>query len=313
MNSPLVRAVSAMFGGGLLVLLFLAVYDWIVSEYPSRPAERANSERIQHPLFHEQAKKALLRFSQLPESEKAAIKNSLKSDLISVDQWLTHLEASDYRIICLGEIHAESTRIFLAEAFFSRFDPDVLLLEATPEQLQRLVERMRAGRDYFPLLGADIMKILRTVTGRNPRIEIRGIEATEAQRKRSQSRDQIIARNFWDRFQPGKRHVILFGALHCANDPNWLYNNLYDQASIPLKARMLNLRVLEEHQRGPVEAFVYFLDEIGIEKNHFVIPDTSSLHPRVEELLQMLYWQSAEKYRSVVIFRANKIAYTPGN
>ena len=310
MNSPLVKAISAMFGGCLFVLLFLYIHDWIVAEYPRRSAELSNPGRIQHPSYHEQAAKALQRFSQLPESEKAAIKDSLNSSLISLEQWLTLLEKSSYQIICLGEIHAESTREFLADEFFAKLNPDVLLLETTPENLQRLIDRMHAGRDYFPLLNADIMKILRTVESRNPAIEIRGIEETREQRKRSKSRDQSIAQNFWDRFEPGKLHIILIGALHCTNEPNWLFKNLFDQASLPLKEHMLNLRVLEEHQFGPVEALVYFLDEIGIEKKYFVIPDTSSLHPRIHELIRKLNWQTLEKYRSLVIFRMNRSGHT---
>lgn len=133
------------------------------------------------------------------------------------------------------------------------------------------------------------------------------IEETDEQQKgqhgRSISRDQSIADNFWNRFQPGKIHIILFGALHCANEPNWLFKNLYNQASLHLKERMLNVRVLGEHQNGPVEAFVYFLDEIGIEKKHFVIPNTNSLHPRIYELFQMLNQETLEKYRSLVVFR----------
>jgi hypothetical protein len=302
-----------MFGGGLLVLLFLFIYDWIVAEYPRRPAEISKPERIQHPFYHQQATKALRRFSRLPEPEKAAIKDSLNSDLISMDQWLTRLEASDYQIVCLGEFHAESTREFLAEEFFARFDPDVLLLEVTPENLQGLIDRMHAGRDYFPLLDADIMQILRTVESRKPTIRIWGIEETGEQRERSKSRDRSIARNFWDRFQPGKLHVILIGALHCRNDTNWLFKSLFDQASPSLREHMLNLQVVGEHQNGPVEAFVYFLDEIGVKKKHFVITDTRSLHPRIHELFQMLNSQTLAKYRSLVVFRDNENENLPAH
>jgi hypothetical protein len=66
---------------------------------------------------------------------------------------------------------------------------------------------------------------------------------------------------------------------------------------------MLNVRVLEEHQNGPVEAFVYFLDQLGIKKKHFVIPNTNLLHPRIYELFQMLDQQTLEKYHSLVVFR----------
>ncbi|MGD2096274.1 MAG: hypothetical protein PVG35_01765 [Desulfobacterales bacterium] len=303
MNSPLARVILSFFGGCLIILLFLSIYDWIVEEYPRRPAKPLNSGRIQHPFYHEEVVKALQRFSRLPRPVKAAIKNNLRSNLISMKQWLAHLGESHYQIVCMGELHEESTRNFLAEEFFTKFDTDVLLLEATPKKLKRLIERRNDGRDYFPLLNADIMKILRAVEVRNPDIKIWGIEETEKQQKGPNSRDQSIARNFWDRFQPGRLHIILFGALHCTNEPNWLFKNLFNQASLSLREHMLNLQVLGEHQNGSVEAFVYFLDEIGIEKKTFVIPSTNSLHPRIYELFQMLTQQTLKKYRSLVVFR----------
>ena len=307
MNSPLARVILALFGGYFIILLFLSVYDWIEEEYPRRPTKPPSSERIHYPFYHQEVANALKRFYRLPESEKAVIKKNLESSLISMEQWLTHLGQSDYQIICMGELHKESTRNFLAEEFFAKFSTDVLLLEATPKDLKRLIKRMDAGRDYFPLLDADIMKILRSVNDRNPAIKIWGIEETDEQQKgqhgHSISRDQSIAHNFRDRFQPGRLHIILFGALHCTNEPNWLFKNLCNQASLHLKERMLNVRVLGEHQNGPVEAFVYFLDEIGIEKKHFAIPNTNSLHPRVYELFQMLNQETLEKYRSLIVFR----------
>ena len=307
MESPLARVILALLGGYLLILLFLSVYDWIVEEYPRRPTKPPSLERIQHPFYHEEVADALQRFSRLPKREKAAIKENLESSLISMEQWLTHLGQSDYQIMCMGELHEESTRNFLAEEFFAKFSTDVLLLEATPKKLKRLIKRMDAGRDYFPLLDADIMKILRTVKDRNPAIKIWGIEETDEQQKGQHghvnSRDQSIAHNFWDRFQPGRLHIILFGALHCTNEPNWLFKHLCNQASLPIKERMLNVRGLGEHQNGPLEAFVYFLDEIGIEKKHFVIPNTNSLHPRIYEFFQLLNRQTLEKYRSLIVFR----------
>jgi len=207
----------------------------------------------------------------------------------------------------MGELHEESTRNFLAEEFFGKHSTDLLLLEATPLTLRRLFKRMDAGRDYFPLLDADIMKILRTVKHSNPAIKVWGIEETDEQQKEkhghSNSRDQSIANNFWNRFQPGRRHIILFGALHCTNESNWLFKNLYDHAPLPLKERMFNVKVLGEHQNGPLEAFVYFLDEIGIEKKSFVIPDTSALHPYIYDFFQSFNRQTLEKYGVLIVFR----------
>lgn len=307
MNSPLSRVILAVLGGYLIILLFLTVYDWISEEYPKRPNIPINVDPIQHPIHHEEAVNALQLFSQLQKPEKAAIKENLKSNLISMEQWLTLLDQSNFQIMCLGELHEESTRNFLAEEFFAKVKADALMLEATPIKLKRLIRRMNAGRDYFPLLGADIMNILRNVKDRNPGMKIWGIEETDEQQKEqhsySNSRDQSIALNFWDRFQAGNRHIILFGALHCANESNWLFNHLCSQASFPLKERMLNVRVLGEHQNGPLEAFVHFLDKIGVEKRHFVIVNTNSLHPRIYEFFQLLNQQIMEKYRTLIVFR----------
>jgi hypothetical protein len=166
---------------------------------------------------------------------------------------------------------------------------------------------MNNGRTYFPLLGADIMGILRAAVAANPNIRIYGIEETRWQQKknrgRSGSRDESIAYNFWNCYQPDRRHIILFGALHCTSEPKWLFGRVRAQAPFPLKARMLNLAVLEEHQNGPMESFIYFLDEIDRVKKNFVIADTNSLHPRLVQWFRSLSSQILEKYCAVVVFR----------
>ena len=307
MDSPLARVILATLGGYLIILLFLSVYDWVLEEYPRRPTEPMKSERIQHQLHHQEAIKALQLFSRLPKPEQTAIKESLKSNLISIKLWLTRLRQSNFQILCMGELHNESTRSFLSQEFFANFSVDVLLIEATPEELKRLIKRMEAGRDYFPLLDADIMSILRTARDRNPDIKIYGIEETDKQAENhpshSNSRDQSIAQNFWVTFEPGFRHIILFGALHCTNESNWLFNNLCNQASPTLKDEMLNVWVLGEHQNGPVEAFVYFMEEIGVTKRDFVIPDTRSLPGHIYEWFPLLNRQTLGKYRSLIVFR----------
>ncbi len=308
MDSPLARVILATLCGYLLILLFLSVYDWVLDEYPRRPAEPIKSERIQHQFHHQEAIEVVRLFTRLPKLEQTAIQENLKSNLISIKQWLIGLGQSNFQILCMGELHKESTRSFLSKEFFANISIDVLLLETTPKELKGLIKRMEAGRDYFPLLDADIMNILRTVINRNPDIKIYGIEETDKQAKNhhghSNSRDQSIAQNFWGIYEAGLRHLILFGALHCGNETNWLFHNLCNQASLNLKDKILNVRVLGEHQNGPLEAFVYFLDEIGIEKRHFVIPDTRSLPDHIYEWFPLLNHQTLDKYQSLIVFRA---------
>ncbi|WP_027362658.1 hypothetical protein [Desulfospira joergensenii] len=308
MDSPLVRVILATLGGYVLILFFLFVYDWILEEYPGPPSGPVELERIQHPLHHQTAVNALGLFKQLPEPEKAAMRQCLTSNLVPLEQWLARLGQSNFQILCMGELHEESTRSFLSKKFFPALSFDVLMLEATPGELKGLIKRMEAGRDYFPLLDADIMNILRTVRGRNPDIRISGIEQTDTQAENHHGslnpRDRSIAQNFWSTFEAGSRHIVLFGALHCANEPDWLFHNLCEQASSALKNEMLNVRVLGEHQNGAVEAFVYFLDEIGMKKRDFVVPDTRSLPGHIHEWFPLLNHHTLRKYRSLIVFRA---------
>lgn len=89
------------------------------------------------------------------------------------------------------------------------------MLETTPGHLNTLQEKANSNRNYCPLLGADIVAVLRSVINKNPNVYSVGIEETDVQkenRKRdSGSRDKAIATNFWNAFQIEKRHVILFG------------------------------------------------------------------------------------------------------
>jgi hypothetical protein len=308
MKSSLAHAILATMVGYFIILLLFQIHEWIQTNYPRPTANPENINQIQHPYYHDQAVDSLKRFLSLSKSEKSEIKSNLESNLISMKRWQNLLDRLDYEIICIGELHDESTRDFLADNFFADFDTSVLLLETTPDQLNVLIKRMNSGRFYFPLLTADIMGILRTVSRRNASVQIYGIEETSQQQREqsteSSSRDKSIALNFWKSYQPGMRHIVLFGALHCAKEQHWLYQNLMDQATFPLKNRMLSVFVLGEHQNGPLEAFLFFLDELGIDKESFAIPWPNRLHPRILELFQSLNKQVLEKYDTLVVYRS---------
>jgi hypothetical protein len=240
MESPLARVILATLGGYLLILLCLSVYDWVLEEYPRRPIESLKPERIQHPFHHHQAVRALQLFYRLPKPDQTTIKDRLQSNLFSKKSWLAHLGQSNFQIICMGELHKESTRSFLSNHFFSNFSVDILLLETTPINLTRLFNRLRSGQDYFPLLDADIMTTLRAVMDKNPDVKMYGIEESAAQTKQ---------------------------------------------------------------QNGLVEALVYFMDEIGIEKRDFVIPDTRKLPEDIYEWFPLLTRQTLGKYQALIVFR----------
>jgi hypothetical protein len=308
MHSPLARVIAAILAGYGLILLLLTAHEWAQKVFPRPPHEAPNVARIQHPLSHPTAVRALQRFDHLSDVDRHALKRELASSLTPTGQWLADHNASAYTIVCLGELHAEATRRYLANAVLNALSIDLLLLESTPKNLSRLKRWMAADRDYVPLLGADIGSALLAAMGRNPAVEIYGIEETgrqaDAAAGTSGSRDRAIARNFWRRYQPGRRHLILFGALHCANTPHWLFDNLRVQAPEKLRIRMINVQVLGEHQNGSLEAFLYFLDEIGLPTTDFVVSDTRGLPRQIYVWFPALDRQILSKYAAVMVFRS---------
>ena len=130
MDSPFVRTIVATIGGYLFILLFLFAYDWFHEKYPSPPDRPAALERIQHPLHHQEAVRALQSFYQLPEPEKRRMIKALNANLIGLEQWIATLGRSDFDLLCMGEFHTEATRHFLSEKVFPGLGVDVLMLEA---------------------------------------------------------------------------------------------------------------------------------------------------------------------------------------
>ena len=307
MNPMVYRMLLIALGAPLLIAFVIAFYEWKKETYPNAPEIIPNLGRIQHTGYHVMAVDALKAYSQLPQPDRDALLNNLDNNLISTDNWIQAIGISEYRTLCIGEFHQENTRKFLAENLFAKMDVDVLLLEATPKELAKIRERMDSGRPYFPLLKADIAAVIRTVISNNPAVQIYGIEETHLQQKNRRgsdgSRDISISHNFWERYQPGARHVILFGAQHCSNYPRWLFSNLQAQAPAVSPFKALNVQVLGEHQDGPLEAFVYFLDEIGVNIGHFVITDTNALHPFIYQHFKLLHQQSLKRYQSLIVFR----------
>lgn len=308
MDSPLARVILAVLSGYVFILLLMTAYDWIKTEYPQPPAKVEDTAGVRHAFYHAQAEATVKRYFQLAPPKREAIKENLATQLRSMDQWLNAIDHAAYQVICLGELHEEATRTFLSRSFFAEFSIDTLMLEATAETLKGIRKRLNSGRSYFPLLGADSLAIMRAAEVRNPQIRICGIEETERQAKRepgqSASRDRAIAANFWRAFIPGERHVILFGALHCTNEKNWLFRNLRSQADASLKKGMLNVCVVGEHQNGMLEAFVFFLDEIGLAPTTFVIDATHTLHPWIYKVFQELDHKIMRKYAALIVFRS---------
>lgn len=112
MKEPLSEVILLTIGV-FIILLVLQIRGWIHNEFPKPKENSENLAQTQYLFYHNQANEALNQIAHLSDAKKRAIKRNLVSNLISLKQWLDSLNARPYEIICLGELHYESTRRFL--------------------------------------------------------------------------------------------------------------------------------------------------------------------------------------------------------
>lgn len=302
-----------MLRTGIIVVVaflgtFVLLHALIQRHFEPTPLELENAKRARSNSPRPAALDAVDRFTQLPMHEQRELTANLRSALLAMDAWFEQLSNAHYQMLCLGEDHEPSTRAFLAREFFAKFYVDVLLLETTARDLQGMNQAVAGGDAYVPLLEADIAGILTATRASNPQVLVAGIEETKRQRAerqkqgRSSFRDDSIVSNFWRQFQPGKRHAVLFGALHCTDNPKWLFDRVQHTAPPLIGNKMLNVRIIGEHQDESVEDFVYFLDQIGFDRRHFVIADSGALHPYIYQWFWLLP-STLRPYQAVVVFR----------
>lgn len=155
-------------------------------------------------------------------------KKALNNSKVPVSQWVQDLEQKPPQLICLGETHNDKFRSFFAENFFNQYTVDTLFLEARQEQVDEFIKRLNQGETYINLLGANIAPILKIARNRNPKVRFIGVELTKMQKgaitlervnegTHFLSREGFIAQNVMNHFIENQRHVMLYGALHCAN------------------------------------------------------------------------------------------------
>ena len=266
-------------------------------------------ERIQFPEHHQWAERALTQVAALTPEERTALVSEIERVIQPFSQWLAALNRRSVAVLCIGENHEPYLRRFLADRLFSTLKADVLLLEATGRDAGRLRSRVASGEEEVMLLDADIARLLRHALAANPELVIEGIEERPEQRsarleRGEGSRERSIETNFRTRYQPGRRHVVLYGAFHCSHRGGWLFRRLREQPlpDTPPDA-LLNLRVAWEHVEAPFEAFTYFLDEIGLPAGDFVITDPESLPAQIDDWFPFLSANELHAFGAVAVFR----------
>ena len=299
----------------------LAGLAWIAAEWarlhfvpPPAPIEPPADAFVQHPGYEPMAWKAIRAFQAMPESRRHAFTGNLRRNLADLHTELARLGRSRLTILCVGEHHIASTRQFLADTALPAMALDVLLLETPDDELPAIMSQIDAGVSEVPLLGVDIAAVIRAVRRRNPHIVIAGIDesasqkAQRVQRNRG-SRDLSIAGNLRSNIRRGKRHGVLFGALHCADQPNWMYRRILLGEHRVKREEIVNINVIGEHQDGTLEAFLAFIDAIGIKRRNFMIADTGALDRLVFTWFPALT-RSFLRFDAVIVFREHSHAHT---
>ncbi|MEH6442928.1 MAG: hypothetical protein V7784_03440 [Oceanospirillaceae bacterium] len=305
--------------GPTLLVLAIIVYQWFIIEDPQRSLTIINTQTIQHPNYHSIATRALAKFESLPALDKNNLVANLKSNISPLQQWLDSLVRFENLTLCLGESHREITRDFLASQIFKDFSFNVLFLETSEQKLEKINQRLASTTDYFPLLNADILQILRTVQHKNPAIDIYAIDAqsraNDRQSAKSQAtiktREEQIYSNFKRYHTQNTRSIILFGAVHCSFSDTWLYGKLISRLEKKKPQQLLNTRVFSEHEDGPIEAFVYFLDQLAPISGHFVINNTKLFSELINQWFPLTQQVTFKPFQSIVIYRHELMKNSP--
>ena len=297
---------------GVPVLAIVLLQAHVLYEDLTRPTVAGwppPDDRIRFPEHHPWAERAVARAVALPPDERAGLISAIERSIRPFPEWLAALNRRPVEILCIGENHEPYLRRFLADRLFPSLAADVLLLEATPGETRRIRARIEAGDEEVPMLDADIARLLRSALRANPGLVVAGIEERPEQRSArlrsgTGSRESSIEANFRTRYRPGRRHVVLYGAFHCSHRGSWLFRRLRERPpSGAPAAAVLNVRVAWERVEAPFEAFVHFLDEIGVAPGDFVITDPATLSAEIADWFPFLSANELEAFGAVAVFR----------
>lgn len=289
----------------IIGLLTGLLWQQHLAETAQRSFMSASQALVAETMFNQ----ASAAYDSLEADERRALRQHLARHTSSLETWLNGLAASDRLVLCLGEYHRDSTRAYIARRVMPALPVATLMLEATHADVRRLLPRTEAADAVVPLLEADIGAIVRAARLANPDVRVVGVEETPEQhrgRPPGATRDTAIAANVRAYLPAAGPTLILHGALHCANRPGRLFEHL--RSGLPESAVLRNVQVLGDHQDGPLNAFVRFLQRLDAVSGDFVIADTSALDPGVRDWFALLDRQVFRHFETVVVFRMSEAA-----
>jgi len=302
-----------VFGVPFAFILVINIVDYYQEMNWEPPPWPPSTERVQHPHHIRWGEAALNRYNAFSPTEQKVMREAIGAVIQPLDTWIAEIDRQEFDFLCLGENHDDYIRRFAAEHVFNVLRYDILFLESTQEEADDLIDQVNDGEERVELLGADIGPVIRAILDRNPDVEIFGIEETVEQREARQEtleggRETTIEKNFRGLYQPGKKHLMLYGAFHCSNTWNWLYYRLKQNPQKLTGAQTRSIRLNRAHIEGPIEAFVYFLDEINVAPTrHFVITENAELPEEIKKWFPFFRANELGISESMIVFRPEAV------
>ena len=289
------RALTYLIAGLVLLLAGMGV-RWAVEHYDpdAVPPPRVDAQ-LGFDSTGYLVNEALERYRALPAEERRAVTRALRDAIVDGDTWMAHINRQPLDMLCLGERHQDTVRQFLSRDLLGKLDMDVLMLEAGSDTMLRIRQARSAGDGPQTLLGAGIDDILDAVAARDPAPAVIPVDESEVQRRARlrlaradlsrRAREDTIVANLRRRWQPGVRHVILFGALHCRDLPGWFYHRLPREDPRISVERVANVVLLPRSHEPSAQMLFALLEAMGWGETVLAVPDTSRFPGQVEAWL----------------------------
>lgn len=297
----------------LLVALMALATRWAIEHHDSAPSADAvtRDPRLSFAHAAHLGRSALEAYRRLPAAEQDRLRKALEENLWTLSRWSATIRERGPRFLCLGERHRDAVRRFLAASVLPRLPLEVMMLEADLSWVRAALEAHAAGEPVPHLLDATMTPIFDALATFHSSADIIGVDESALERRARRSlsradlsrlaREDTILTNLRRRWQPGKRHVVLFGALHCRDLPQWLFARLPRESDVVDRAQSLNTVVLARYQEPAIQLLMYLLEEMGLRGSAWVVPDTTRFPQRLLQWLPNVT-DAFATYDSAILF-----------
>ena len=162
---------------------------------------------------------------QFKTTDLGDITTHIKESASLMTDWISEINQTDYKLLCLGETHNDEYRHFYGEVI-QELDFYSLALETNDEAFSQLMSDWEQEKPLY-LLNATFDPIAEALKTKQPPAVLHPVEVTQEQKKfsldqqletgkREHSRDGFIASNIVSKHTEGQKMVALYGSHHCS-------------------------------------------------------------------------------------------------